>query len=135
MGSFSDYLENELLDHVFKTGAFAQPGNIYISLSTADILDDASGNAEPAVAAGYIRKVCNAWDVAAAGATENTGAVTFNVSTGAWAAGAALTHFGIWDAEAAGNLLGHGTLTDARTVGAGGITLSFAAGELDVTLD
>jgi len=35
-GSLSDFLENELLDHVLKTGAYAVPTNIYVALSTAD---------------------------------------------------------------------------------------------------
>ena len=47
MGSLSNYVEDEVLDHVLKTGDWAQPANLYVALSTADPTDDASGIAEP----------------------------------------------------------------------------------------
>jgi hypothetical protein len=46
MGSLSDYYEKKFLDHVFNV-AFTAPSTLYIFLSTADPLDDASAVAEP----------------------------------------------------------------------------------------
>ena len=42
MGSLSDYVELEVLDHVLKTADWAQPAALYIGLSTADPTDDGS---------------------------------------------------------------------------------------------
>ncbi len=129
MGSFSNYLELELLDHILKVGAYGVPTNIYISLSTADPLDDASGLAEPGAPEAYARVVCNTWDVAANRATENTAAVQFPEATGAWGT---ITHFGIHDHLTAGNMLAHGSFTTPRAI-VNGQTLTLAAGEIDVS--
>ena len=78
MGSFSDYLENALLNHTFKGSAFTQPTNLYIALSTADPLDTGAGVAEPAFASGYYRMVCNSWSVSTTGAISNTATVALS---------------------------------------------------------
>ena len=82
MGSISNYLENELLDHILGTGAYTKP-TVYVGLSTADPTDDASGNAEPSGNA-YARVAHSAWDAATSRATENTGTCTFPQATGSW---------------------------------------------------
>jgi len=86
MGSFSDYLELELLDHVFKTGAYTQPSNLYIALCKSTVEEDDTGSTLPTEVSGgsYARKGCNTWDLAAAGATENTQPVTFAQATADW---------------------------------------------------
>ena len=43
MGSFSNYLELEILDHVFKTGAYTAATNIYIALCKSTIEEDDTG--------------------------------------------------------------------------------------------
>ena len=129
MGSFSDYLELELLDHVLKVGAYTVPTNIYIALSTADPLDDASGLAEPGAPEAYARVLCNVWDAAASRATQNTAAVQFPEATGAWGT---ITHFAIYDHLTAGNMLAHGSFVASKTVVAGQ-TLTVAIGEIDVS--
>jgi hypothetical protein len=134
MGSFGDYLEDELLDHVFGNAAFTAPGTIHVALSTADPLDDGSGLAEP-VGNGYARVAVtnNAtnWPAASGGAKANGTAITFPTATGSWGT---LTHFALLDAGAGGNLLGHGSLTASRVVDSGE-TAEFAIGDLDITLD
>ena len=42
MGSFSNYWENELLDHLFGKGSYTPP-TIYVGLSTTDPGDDGAG--------------------------------------------------------------------------------------------
>ena len=82
MGSISDFLENELLDHILGNGVWAQPGNLYIGLHTTPCTDATPGTE---VSGGsYARKVHNAWDVAAARHTENTGVITFVQATASW---------------------------------------------------
>ena len=41
--SFSDYLENKILDHVFKGTVFTQPANLYVALFTAGPNDVGGG--------------------------------------------------------------------------------------------
>lgn len=126
----SSYLSNELLDHVFKVGSFAQPTNLAISLHTAD--PGLTGASEVANANGYARVVHNAWDIAAAQATENTGIVTFAQATGSWGT---VTYVGVWDSATygGGNFLGGGALTESKAIN-NGDTAEFADGALDVSM-
>jgi hypothetical protein len=130
MGSFSNYLENKLLDHVFKVASFTVPTNIYVALSTADPTDSGGSIAEPS-GNNYARTLCNTWDAAASGATANTNAVTFPTASGSWGT---ITHFALFDASSAGNMLAHGALTTSKSI-TNGDTPKFNAGEIDVTLD
>jgi hypothetical protein len=125
-GSLSDFLENELLDHVLKTGAYAVPTNIYVALSTADPLDDESGIAEPA-GGSYARVVMNVWDAAVSRATENTNKITFPQSTGDWGT---ITHWAIYDAITGGNFLAHGDFATSKAAPIG-TNLFIAAGDID----
>lgn len=71
-----------------------------------------------------------------AGYEEQNGiTLTMPTSTGAWAADAELTYFGLFDAAGGGDLLLYGALSPNEQVGASGITLSFAIGALTITQD
>lgn len=134
MGSFADYLENKLLDHVFNATAFTSPVTIYFALSTTTISDDGSGMTEP-VGGSYARKAvtCNVTNFPAAsgGAIANGTAITFATATGSWGT---VTDFAIMDALTSGNMLGYAALSASKTIDSGD-TASFAIGEMDVTLD
>lgn len=131
MGTFTDYWENKILNHVFGKGDYAPP-TIYVGLSTADPLDNASGLSEPS-GNGYARVQTPAsdWNSASGGSLDNAGDVTFPEATGSWGA---LTHFAMFDAATGGNMLAHGALTQSRSVG-NSETARFEAGALDVSLD
>ena len=131
MGSFNDYTENKVLDHIVGKTSFTMP-TAYVGLSTADPLDDASGLAEPS-GNNYARVTTSGsdWDAAASGATANAAALAFPEASGAWGT---VTHFALFDALSAGNMLCHGTL-DASRVIVSGQTPRFAIGEFDITLD
>jgi len=131
MGSFSDYLENELLDHLFGKGSYSPP-TIYVALSTADPLDNGSGLAEPS-GNGYARDETAGtdWNTASGGTVDNANAIVFNEATGNWGT---ITHFALMDAASGGNLLVHGALSTSKSIGSGD-TAEFAAGDLDVLLD
>jgi len=130
MGSLSDYVENEILDHVLKTADWAQPTAIYVGLSTADPTDDATGIAEPA-GNGYARVQHDNWDAASARATENTGTVSFPEATGSWGT---ITHFFLSDQSTGGNMLAHGALSASKTIGSGD-NASFQDGAIDVSFN
>ena len=54
MSAMSDYLENEILDHILSVGSFTMPANIYVGLSTGSFSDDNSGT--ELSGSGYTRK-------------------------------------------------------------------------------
>ncbi len=130
MGSLSNYVENEVLDHVLLTGDWAQPTTLYVGLSTADPTDDGSGIAEPGAGA-YARVSHAAWDVSSSRATENTGTISFPEATASWGT---VTHFFISDAPTAGNMIAHGALSASKTIGSGD-NASFQDGAIDVSFN
>ena len=131
MGSFTDYWENEILDHIFSKGSYTPPA-ICVGLSTADPLDDASGLAEPS-GNGYTRVQTSAshWNAASGGSLDNASDITFDQATGSWGT---ITHFVLFDAATGGNMLAHGALSQSRAI-EGSDTAIFEAGDLDISLD
>ena len=134
MGSFSDFLENEILDHIFKVGAYTPATNLFVALlnTTPDDADTGTtlSTAHEVSGGSYARVTHNTWDVASGGATENTGAITFAEATADWGT---VSHFAILDHASTGNMLAWGALTTPKAIGTGD-TASFADGALDVTL-
>jgi len=128
MAGFSDYLENELLDHVFRNSAYSQPAAVYVGLFTAAPSD--SGGGTEVSGGGYVRKAVT-FGAASGGAIANTAEVDFGTTSAAWGT---VTHFGIFDAESAGNLLAWDALTAEKTIGSGD-PVSIPVGDLDVSLD
>ena len=132
MGSFGNYLENAVLSHIFGKGAYTPPSHIYVALSTANPGESGGSIAEPS-GGSYARKSTDPadWDAAVSGALDNANAITFVEATASWGN---ITHFALYDHLTAGNMLAHGALTTAKTID-NGDTASFAAGDLDVSLD
>lgn len=133
--SFGDYLENELLDHVWGNSSYSAPATLYVGLSTT-LPTDAGGNiTEPSGANGYARvAVTNNltnWPAAVGGAKSNGSAITFPTATGGWGT---VGYFIIMDLASGGNMIGYGSLTNPKTIDSGD-TASFAIGDLDITLD
>lgn len=136
MGSFADYCELKVLDHIVGKADFASV-TAYVALATADPTDAGTGASmsECANTNTYARVTTAAgdWDAAAAGAIANATDITFPEATGSWGT---VTHFGILDSGTwgAGNLLAHGALGASKAIGSGD-TPKFAAGDIDITLD
>ena len=126
--SFADYLEGELLDHLFDIGAYTAP-SMYVGLSTADPTDDASGLAEPSSGA-YARVAVTAWS-RSGNEVDNDNDITFPTATGSWGT---VTHACLFDAATSGNLLLSFALDSSKAV-VSGDTVKFAAGQFNVTLD
>jgi hypothetical protein len=135
-GSFSDYLELELLDHVFGNAAYTAPATIYVGLYTA-APTDAGGGTEVGTGTwtNYDRvDVTNNatnFPAAASGAKSNGTAISFGAATSSGAV--TVVAVGLFDANTAGNLLAWADLATNKTVN-NGDTPSFAIGELDLTL-
>ena len=132
-GSKSDFLENELLDHVLGNAAYTAPATVYIALYTAAPTD--SGGGTEASGGSYARKSVtnNAtnWPAASGGAKSNGTEITFTTATANWGT---VVAFGIFDALTAGNLLYWADLTTNKAVNDGD-TAKFNANDLDVTED
>lgn len=126
MSAMSDYLENEILDHVLGTGAYTMPSTVYVGLSTGSFNDDNSGT--ELSGSGYARKSAS-FSAASSGTTSNSGAIEFDAATGSWGT---VSHFGIFDAASSGNLLIHGAFSASKSVTTGDI-LRISAGDLDIT--
>lgn len=126
MSAMSDYLENEILDHILGTGAYTMPATVYVGLSTGSFNDDNSGT--ELTGNGYARESIS-FGAAASGTASNSGAVEFSAATGSWGT---VSHFGLFDASSSGNLLIHGALTASKVIDTGDI-LKIAVGDMDIT--
>ena len=128
MSAMSDYLENEILDHILGTGAYTAPTTVYVGLSTATLADDASGT--ELSGSGYARQSAT-FNAASSGTADNSAAIEFPAATASWGT---VSHFGIYDAASSGNLLIHGAFTAAKLIDTGDI-LKISAGDLDISAD
>ena len=126
MSAMSDYLENEILDHILGTGAYTMPSAVYVGLATATFADDNSGT--ELTGNGYTR-VAATFNAAASGTADNDAAIEFSAATASWGT---VSHFGLFDASSGGNLLIHGAFTTAKLIDSGDI-LKISAGDLDIT--
>jgi len=128
MTAFSDYLENELLDGTLRNLAYTPVATVYVGLHTTAPLDNDTGTE---VATGSYARTAVTFAAPVAGSTSNDALVTFPTATASWGI---VTHFGIYDAAAAGNLLYWGPLTISKTVDNGDI-FTYPIGNLTVSLD
>lgn len=141
-GSFSDFLELELLDHVFGNAAYSAPATLHVALYTA-APSDTGGGTEVSTSnwTNYQRAAVtnNATNFPAAsgGAKANGTAISGFYSSGSTATipsgTVVVTHVGILDASTSGNLLAWADLTVSKTL-SNGDTFTIPTGDLDITL-
>lgn len=130
----SDYLEGQIIAHIFRTASFTKPTHLYVALFTA-APNDAGGGTE-VTGGSYARVDVPPLDAnwaapsAGNGVTSNVAAINFGTATASWGT---LTHFGIFDASTSGNLLVWGALTSSRTVN-NGDAFQIPAGQLTITV-
>ncbi len=101
MAKMSNYLQDKLLNHVFRNTPYIQATNLYVALyesdpTDADIGTELTGN-------GYAREIIT-FDAPSTGTgtSQNTLDVTFPASTANWNT---ITHIGIRDGITGGNLI------------------------------
>jgi len=145
MAAMSDYLENRLIDHVFRARSFTAPTQVYVGLYTAAPSDSGGGTevsggsyarATPGVNSDTAWAATQGGTPAAAssgtgGLTSNPGVLTFPAPTANWGI---VTHVGFFDAASGGNLLFHGALTTSKTINNGDAAPTFTANQLTLTL-
>jgi hypothetical protein len=155
MTAFSDFAENKLIDWFFRaqaigiTGASAAagtgPSTLYVGLLTAAPSDSAAGTE---VSGGSYARVAVTSSLAnwagtqsagsttassgTGGTTSNNNAITFPAPTANWGV---VTHFAVYDAASAGNLLFYAALTVSKTINNGDAAPSFAAAALTFQID
>jgi hypothetical protein len=137
MAGFVDTVEQALLNHFLTDPAYTPPATMHIGLSSTTPTEAGANFTEPSGGA-YARVSTAAADWGAATGTapatkSNTAVKTFPTATADWLAGVNLTHFGLFDAASAGNLLCWGALGTAKPV-LNGDTASFAAASLILKL-
>lgn len=125
--SFTNFLETELLDHVFGGNAYTAPATLYVGLFTA-APGEAGGGTELSGNA-YARQ--SVAMTVSGNTASNSANVEFPAATGNWGT---VTHAAIFDASTGGNMLAYATLTSSKVVETGDI-LRFSTGQLQVTLD
>ena len=126
MSAMSNYLETALFNEVLRATNYAAPAAVYVGLFTSDPTDAGSGTE---VSGGAYARQSVTFGAPTDGAGSNSAAVTFPQATANWGT---VSHFGIFDAAAAGNLLLHGQLTASKTVNTGDV-FTFPTGQLTVT--
>lgn len=127
MSAASDYLENELLDHVLSNAAYTSPTTVYVGLFTSDPTDAGTGTE---VSGGSYARESASFATASGGSASTNADITFTTATANWGT---ITHVGIYDASTAGNLLFHGAVTTSKTIESGD-TFQISSGNLTITL-
>ena len=147
LSSATNVFENGLLSLIFENANYANVGDatglrgsstagvFYISLHTANPNETGDQTTSEGSYTTYARvsvaRSTAGWSVAS-GVADNDAVITFGACT---AGSSTVTHFGVGsDSSGAGNLFLWGALTASLAISAG-ITPSFAAGALDITLD
>lgn len=145
MAAMTDYLENKLIDQMFRAQAYTFPSTLYVGLLTAAPSDSTAGTevsggsyARVAVTnslanwAGTQSAGSTAASSGTSGTTSNNNAITFPAPTANWGS---VSHFAIYDASSAGNMLIWAPLTSAKTINNGDAAPSFAAAALTFQID
>jgi len=145
MANMSDYLENKLVDFLFRGGSFTPPATLYVALCTSSVSDSSTGSTISEVSGGNYARVAitsnttnwyttngnnNATSSGTNGTTGNATTISWNSVT--WTA--TVTDIAICDASTGGNVLFFGTLAASKAV-ASGDSISFAANSLTLQID
>lgn len=141
--ALSDYLENKLIDHLFRATSYTKPTTLAVALYTA--APGETGGGTEVSGGSYARVSNNPSDTnwkgtqgnttgassGTGGQTSNAVSITFPAPTANWGV---ITHFAILDATSAGNLLIYGALTTSKTVNNGDAAPSFPIDAMTFTL-
>lgn len=134
MGSFTNKLEDWLLDHIVGKTSYPMP-TCYVALWIGDPLDTGAGGAEVS-GVDYARAatVGDDWNASSAGSISNANDITFPKAGGDWGT---VDYFALMDDSADGNMLAHGSLASSKHIESDEIA-KFAGGtpgDLVLTLD
>ena len=125
--SFSNFLETEILDHVFGGAAYTAPTTLYLALFTAT--PGETGGGTEVSGGAYVRKAVAF--TTSGNTTSNTSAVEYPTATANFGT---VTSVGVFDAATSGNLMAYATLSSSKTIDTGDV-FRVPAADLDITLD
>lgn len=126
--SFSNFLETEILDHVFAGAAYTAPGTHYLALFTA-VADGETGSVTEVSGGGYARQ--SVAFTTSGNTTSNNAAVEYPTATANYGT---VTHVGVYDASSSGNLMAYAALSSNKTIETGDV-FRVPSGDLDITLN
>lgn len=126
--SFSNTLENTILDWAFTAGAATRPTAWYLALYTAAPSD--SGGGTEVTGGSYARQSIGAFSVSG-NVASNASQIDFPTATGSWGT---VTHIGVFSAVSGGTLYAWAPLTTSKSIASGDV-FRVPAGDLDITLD
>ncbi|MGR9106759.1 MAG: phage tail fiber protein [Gammaproteobacteria bacterium] len=145
--SFTDYIENKSVDHLFRDTAYSAsvPASFYVGLLTAACSDSTAGTEVTggAYARVAVARSVSAWagtdgnttgpSTGTDGTIDNAAIIQFPAPSGAnWGV---VTHFAVYDASTVGNMIICEALTTQKTINDGDAAPSFAAGALTIQVD
>jgi hypothetical protein len=144
MAAMSDYLENKIIDWLFRGQTYTPPATLHVGLLTAAPGEtgggtEVAGNAYARVAvasslanwAGTQAAASTTASSGTNGTTSNNGAIAFPTPTASWGT---VGHFGVYDAATGGNLMFYGALNNAKTINVGD-DVRFPISSLSVQID
>lgn len=108
----SNYLEEKLLNYVFRATAYTAPSGIYVKLHTGDPGEDCTSNA-----AGNTTRVAATFSAASNPA--GTIAMTATIAWTGVSTTETYSYVSLWDALTSGNPLGSGPMDSSHSVTAG----------------
>ena len=126
--SFSNYLETEILDHVFAGAAYTAPSTKYLALFTA-VADGEAASVTEVTGGGYARQTVAF--TTSGNTTSNNAAVEYPTATANYGT---VTHVGVYDASSSGNLMAYAALSSNKTIETGDV-FRVPSGDLDITLN
>mgnify|MGYP003683346733 FL=1 len=126
--SFSNFLETEILDHVFAGAAYTAPTTKYLALFTA-LADGEAGSVTEVSGGGYARQ--SVAFTTSGNTTSNNAAVEYPTATANYGT---VTHVGVYDASTSGNLMAYAALSSNKTIETGDV-FRVPSGDLDITLN
>lgn len=147
----SNYLENKVVDYIFRSQAWTQPTTICVALATSAPTDTTTGatlaeasytnyargqlNASYSAWKGTGGEVTNTGSTGTSGTTSNASAITIGSAAGSGPT--VVTHFALVDSctIGAGNILFWSALTTQKTINNGDPAPSFAIDALTVQID
>lgn len=134
MANMSNFLENEILDHILSAATYTAPATVYFGLWTTTLDDTSTGATAGEVSGGSYARVAvtnNATNFPAAsgGVKSNGTAITFPTATASWGT---VTHMAVLDAASNGNILFWVALGASQAIG-DGTTASFDVSAFSIT--
>ncbi len=127
--SFTNFLETEILDHVFAGSAYTAPSTHYLALFTAAPGESGGGTEVTTSGTGYVRQ--SVGFTTTGNTTSNTASVEYATATASFGT---VSHVGVFDAATGGNLMAYATLASSKSIDTGDV-FRVPTGDLDITLD